>query len=342
MHLEQRHGAAIFPRSVLALSVGTLLCLMLLSGCSREETPEEEDTAPPPAMKPGRALAHSVSMSATRGFAALTAAAQATIDVVEGGTRVTAAGEDPQLTFGVTGAVGRPTAVYVDFESPAASVLELFYQVGNVPFSADHVITTATKAGRNEILLQVDDPRFSGWCRLDPGQAAGEYTVRSIIIFSDRPIGLIAPARPQTELAAAFEASTTSLFAARTAEVFSAFQALKDVKLDVVPEGLSVHATGTDPSLILPEFAIAQPAIIKVVIASPAETTLQIFHKVHGQTDYTEPQSRSQRIAAGENVIYIEHDEPTTAGPMRLDPGNVPGDYLIKEIEVRAVVGESE
>jgi hypothetical protein len=64
---------------------------------------------------------------------------------------------------------------------------------------------------------------------------------------------------------------------------------------------------------------------------------LQVFFKVTGQTEYTEAHSRSHAVATGENVIYLEHNEPHTTGPWRFDPGNAPGTYVLREIEVRAV-----
>jgi hypothetical protein len=313
------------------------LSVILLSGCSREEVPEPENSAPSQSSSVQPVLPESVTISAERGSASLTAAARAEIAAADGRLIVRATGEDPQLTFGIAGASGRATAVYVDIETPAAGALELFYHVENVPFSSDHVLSTPTKPGRNRILLQINDPRFSGWLRLDPGQTAGEYAIHSITVFSDRPLSVIAPLRPQAELRAAFDASTTSLFATRSGESFAAFQPQKEIKLQPTAEGLLLNATGPDASLLLPEFDATQPSIIKIVIVSPAETMLQVFFKVTGQTEYTEAHSRSRAVAAGENVIYLEQSEPTTPGLWRFDPGMTPGAYLLKEIEVRAV-----
>ncbi|HSH39781.1 MAG TPA: hypothetical protein VK993_13470 [Chthoniobacterales bacterium] len=338
MNLGTRLRAVTSPRYLAALCVVTVFCCSAFSGCSREEVPtEERSTVAATPKKPSPVFAESVAISATRGVNSLNTANQASIAVIDRAIRVSATGDDPQLTVGISGARGGSTAVYLDFDSPAASALELYYQVANVPFSADHVIATSTKQGRNQILLQVDDPRFSGWLRLDLGQIAGEYTIHSIVVLSDHPLSLVAPPRPQAELAASFEASVSSVWAARTPDVFDEFKPVKDVDIQTAPEGLALKANGADPSLLLPEFDARQPVIIKVVVISPTDTALQLFYKIEGQTDYSEPQSYSQPLKIGANTIYLEHNEPRTSAPLRLDPGMSPGNYLLNDIEVRAV-----
>lgn len=330
MHLNSRRTTALT-----CLCLGVLCSFSVLTGCSREEVPEE-DVAPAPTKQTNRALRESAVISANAGAAHLTAAAQATVAVVDGLLSVQATGEDPQLTFSVVGAAGRPTAVYVDFETPAATALELFYQVENLPFSADHVIAAPTKAGRNQILLQVDDARFSGGFRLDPGQAAGEYSIREIVIFSDQPISFITPARPQEELAAAFDESADSVWVARDAATFGEFKPLQDVELSATPGGLAVKTTGPDPSVLLPEFDATQPVIVRLVITSPSGDRAAALLQSRGQTDHAQAYSHSHPLTAGPNTIYLEHNESGTTGPLRLDPGMAPGAYLLQEIDVRA------
>lgn len=330
---------AIYPATLAALSIGSALLLLVTPACTREQVPEARiNTAPEP---PNRqtVLGESVAISAEHGAANLTAGAQVTIEPTGDRILIRATGEDPQLTFGVIGAAGRITTIYLDIESPAATVLDLFHQVESLPFSQEHVISSPTKKGRNRLLFQITEPRFSGWLQLDPGRVAGEYAIRSLVVFSDRPMSFIGPARSQAELAAAFEASTTSLFAARTVEAFASFQPLKDATLEPGPDGLAVNAGGIDSSLLLPEVEAIQPAIIKVVIVSPVETPVQIFYKVAGRAEYTEAYSHSQPLKVGENTIYLEHNEPETTGQMRLDPGNAPGNYIVKDLEVRATSG---
>ena len=340
MYPEHRSSSAGFRRRLGSLYITTVLSIFALGGCSSEEVPEGATSAAAGTESGSRALNESVAISGNRAATSLTAAAQATVEPQGDRIVVHATGEDPQLTFGVTGANARPTAVYVDIESPAATGVELFYQVQNGPFSADHVISTAAKSGRNQILFEVNHPAFSGWFRLDPGQTGGQYTIHSLVVFSDQPMRLIAPERPQEELAAAFEGSKQAVFRA-TGEQLSQMKPLNDLEVAPAPDGLLLKATGVDPSLVLPEFAATGATVMKVVIVSPKETALQIFYKAPGQKDYTEANSRSYQLREGSNTVFFEHNEPGSTEPLRLDPGTAVGNYILNEIEVRTVAAAS-
>lgn len=307
---------------------------LFVTGCDRREV-REDAPASAPAQRATAVLRESVEISAAQNSEVLTAAHHASLTKEGDAILIRATGDDPQLTFAVRGASARPTTVYVDLESPAASTMQLFYQVGIAPFSADNVISTPTVAGRNRVVFQVQDPRASGTFRLDPGLLAGEYRLRSIIVFADVALSLVTPARPQEELAAAFEAAA-SIYAARTAEEFAKFRPLKDVELKPAPAGLALNATGADASLMLPPFQITAPAIAKIAIRSPAETMLQLFYQVNGAPEYTEARSVSHLLSAGENLIYIELSDPEITGALRFDPGFTLGAYELKEIEVRS------
>ena len=300
---------------------------------------QEEKAAPAVAQSKTAVLRESVEISAAQNPDSLTAANQAAIEKGADGIVIRAEGEDPQVTFAIRAHAGRPLAIYIDLESPEASALELFYVVRDTPFSPDNVISAPTRAGRNRILLPVNDTRATGAFRLDPGQIPGEYRIRSIVALSDTELSVIRPARPQAELAAAFEASPQATFAARTAEEFAAFRAIKDATLKPGADGLTIEATGPDSSLLLPAFEIKAPAIVKLVITAPAETALQMFYNVRGTEAYAEARSVTQKLVPGENTVYLELTDPETSGALRLDPGVPNGAYILKEIEVRNATG---
>jgi len=139
----------------------------------------------------------------------------------------------------------------------------------------------------------------------------------------------------QEQLQAAFAASSDILFAAKDQAALQKFKPLQQVEVIESPQGLSVKATGIDPSLTVPEFPL-KPCIVKIEISSPAETNVQLFYLIAGQPGYDENHSVVAHLKAGTNVAYLHIDEPTLAGGWRLDPGDVPGNYLLQGFEVRA------
>jgi hypothetical protein len=246
---------------------------------------------------------------------------------------VHASGTDPQLGFTVT-APGQ-YAVRVEIESRVATLLELFYQVQNAPFSADHVVRSPLKPGRNQLLLEVNDPQFSGGFRLDPGQDAGDYSIYSIEVFSTTPVSFVRVPRPQAELAASFEALSQVLLTSKNNDLWGKIKATKDAQLVPEANGLTIKATGIDPGLLLPECELSGYPIVKMVLVSPVATTVQIFYKTRDALDYDEAHSSSAPLQAGENTIYLEVPIRDASGALRLDPGTAPGDYVLKEVEVR-------
>jgi len=323
-------GRGFCPKilAILGLLIGA-------TGCHDRQMPKE---SPPPAADslPTTALFAYSSTLPTKGASGILAATnEATVAEEQDHLLIHATGTDAQVVFGVIGAPGR-YFVRLEIGSPAVTQLELFYQVQSQPFSAQHVLKTPLKPGRNQLLFLIDDPQFSGSIRLDPGQTPGDYQLYSLQIFASAPVSLMHRPRPQSELAASFNASTKSLFIANNVEAWSKIKAARDAQLGPDANGLSVKATGADPELLLPEFALTGNSIIKIVMVSPAATTLQAFYKTQGQIDYDEAHTESQPLKAGENTIYLELQVHEVAGALRLDPGSIPGDYLFKEIEVRA------
>lgn len=142
--------------------------------------------------------------------------------------------------------------------------------------------------------------------------------------------------KPQTELAQMFTAAGTVLLSLKTPEELERIQPFRDVTLSRQLNGLKITSTGPDPSVLIPDFSNKNP-IVKIVIESPAITTLQLFYRLPRQRGYKEAQSLIQQIAAGRNVVYAELPDPAWTGRLRLDPGDVRGDYILESIEVKAV-----
>jgi hypothetical protein len=326
------------PRKGIAGLCGRVLLLiaLLLAGNACHRRKAARPQTPSVGSPMISALSFSCALSPAEGFGDLTTLNQATLAEEKDRLLIRATGTDTQLGFRVTPSAR--FAISLDIGSPAATVVELFYQVQNQSYSAEHVVQAPLKAGRNRLLLSVDDPLFSGGIRLDPGQIAGDYSLYSLQIFSHAPVSFVRPVKPQAELAASFDASTaTTLFFAKSSEDLAKIKALGDVLLVVDPRGLMARALGTDPALLLPEFDLNGQPIVKIVIASPAATSLQIFYKTRDQLDYDPAHATIFPLQSGENTIYIEIPVRNATGALRLDPGTVAGDYLLREIEARAI-----
>jgi hypothetical protein len=104
-------------------------------------------------------------------------------------------------------------------------------------------------------------------------------------------------------------------------------------------DSLVLWATGNDPNIILPALKYPKDVstVLKIDITCPEDSGfLQVFYLTTKKKKYSESQEVKHKIRKGRNLIYIEIPETNLTGRLRLDPGRVPGEYLIHEIEVRA------
>lgn len=157
---------------------------------------------------------------------------------------------------------------------------------------------------------------------------------------SPTPASSVSPSSSKSEpvqqnLAAAFAASQTVLFEAKTPGDLLKFTPLQQVQVAQDPAGLAITATGIDPSVFVPAFP-GKACLVKIEITAPASGVIQIFYLVGSQTIYNEQNSAVQPLRAGDNTIYLKIDAPETTGQWRFDPGSAPGKYILKSFEVRA------
>lgn len=103
-------------------------------------------------------------------------------------------------------------------------------------------------------------------------------------------------------------------------------------------DGLLVRASVGDPQLYLPTPAIDRnrTGILKVVVESPQDTILQLFFQTaQGPAYFNEEQSLKRIIHKGMNELYLELTRGRIREQLRLDPGALAGDYLIRSLELR-------
>lgn len=117
---------------------------------------------------------------------------------------------------------------------------------------------------------------------------------------------------------------------------FSDVYPLKDVALDAPEPGragpLALDATGDDPTLLLPPAPAAgsAPYLLHVIIDSPARTVLQLFYATKEAPSFAEERSVRAPLSAGRNEIRVRFGPAELEGPIRLDPGQVPGSYSLR------------
>ena len=95
--------------------------------------------------------------------------------------------------------------------------------------------------------------------------------------------------------------------------------------------------------MILPAFAHdpQSPLIVRVDLTSPADTVLELFYETSQASGYSGDRKVSQELHKGRNVVFLTLKEPTLSGRLRLDPGMIPGEYVLHDLEVRALPQDS-
>ena len=142
--------------------------------------------------------------------------------------------------------------------------------------------------------------------------------------------------QPQTELAAAFEASTSPIFfEARTPAELGQIRAANQATVAKSEAGVRIVATGDDPVVALPPFAAGKKFILQVTIDSPAATGIQLFYLAGATKDYSDQASQSYPLQPGANVVYFAVGAEDLKDPLRLDPGYTPGEYTIRSLVAR-------
>jgi hypothetical protein len=131
---------------------------------------------------------------------------------------------------------------------------------------------------------------------------------------------------------------TAALLALSSASGFNGVAEGANVKIARSAQGLVVQALTTDPSIVLPRFAVpdAKPLSVHIQYLSPGATNAQIFYdtKTHGD-NWDEAHSIRRPVAKGENDMTVMITDASFGGRIRFDPGDLTGDYVIKLIEIR-------
>jgi hypothetical protein len=102
-------------------------------------------------------------------------------------------------------------------------------------------------------------------------------------------------------------------------------------------EGLVVQSA-EDPYVLLPRLPVTYkpPLSVRVQFVGPVPPLLQVFYDTKENRDgWDEAHSVRKPTQQGENDITIDITDSAFGGRLRLDPGDLGGEYIIKLIEVR-------
>ncbi|MHB8788723.1 MAG: alginate O-acetyltransferase AlgX-related protein [Desulfobulbaceae bacterium] len=112
--------------------------------------------------------------------------------------------------------------------------------------------------------------------------------------------------------------------------------ATNELELRRMTDGLLLRAAGSDPYLLLNFDAETggEPLLVQLSLNSPRDTELQFFYTTPESTDFSPQQQIRKKIKEGENELLFRLPHPRTSGRLRLDPGMVPGDYLLRSLVI--------
>lgn len=108
--------------------------------------------------------------------------------------------------------------------------------------------------------------------------------------------------------------------------------------------GLRVTADGLDPYfslLLLPPETLRQPEnqSVHITVYSPEPTTMEIYYAEDPRGEFTEAQKTTINLETGLNQVWAALPEDRFYRRIRIDPGQVPGDYVFESLVIMASDG---
>lgn len=113
-----------------------------------------------------------------------------------------------------------------------------------------------------------------------------------------------------------------------------------DLKKHKAPDGVLLSTEGNDPALLLPtlfQCTTTRSAILELIVQSDETSDVQLFYRKESTQPFTEMLSMTRKIEKGKNIIYFFLPIDEIQGPVRLDIGRKPGDYLVSSIRCKTI-----
>lgn len=136
--------------------------------------------------------------------------------------------------------------------------------------------------------------------------------------------------------------SGVALLSGKTKSLAHTLSVLHDATLSDENESLKILASGKDPAVILPAIERFTPkdderAVAFFLLTSEKPTTAKLYYSFSEKLAFSEMNSQTKLVQAGENRLYFVLPREFTGGMVRFDPGDVEGQYVLHLLEIRLV-----
>ena len=108
--------------------------------------------------------------------------------------------------------------------------------------------------------------------------------------------------------------------------------------VEIANQKVILESTGSDPYFSLQKCLgnFDSETFVSVVLESPLASSVQLYFQTRSRPEYLENTTIIKKTRQGLNTVCFIVDDPEFNGQLRLDPGNIPGRYLIHEIVVKS------
>ena len=143
------------------------------------------------------------------------------------------------------------------------------------------------------------------------------------------------PSTPTNNAASPQNAALGFRIDLKEAATFASLTALNQVVLAPQPNECAIVSSGNDPSVGVPGLAVARPIqfAVRAELTVPAETLVEIYYTTTAGPTFSAEHVVSVPVKSGKSIILFEINDPLFAGGLRLDPGQLPGEYILHNLE---------
>jgi len=227
------------------------------------------------------------------------------------GLKFKSVGRDPYFIFPKVDIIPRPATVRLEMTTQRETMVQFFFQTKEQrEFTEELSISESRPGGRHTFVWFIDKP-LAGVFRLDPGNMPWEYHVHKLELLQS-----VVPTKIPNEL------------------IFGHGGYSQQIDRIQIDNGdLSFQATGEDPHVFLPKVDLQSNRVrIRIEITLPEDVLVQLYYQKTNSSDFLEEDSYKVSLLAGRHSIEWVIEESLN-GFFRLDPGNLPGQYVIHQIE---------
>ncbi|MCX5871542.1 MAG: hypothetical protein NTY00_13150 [Deltaproteobacteria bacterium] len=102
-------------------------------------------------------------------------------------------------------------------------------------------------------------------------------------------------------------------------------------------DGLLINASGADPYLVYSCGKCLRngETVVHISLTSPQDTEMQFYYTTEERREFSSVFSRILHIQKGDNELFFRVPRPGIVGKIRLDPGTVPGQYILHELIIK-------